>query len=306
MICHILQYFGNGLCWWFNVGVQIFLAISGYLYGTKNVTNDIEFYRRKFRQILVPYYLTVLLFISLQLIFFRNLIDFERIFRVLLCNKTLEGGEHLWFIPTILVCYLLTPFFQRLYDSSSQLIESTIMALLGIFIAFEFFVPYFNSAWISCYAISFTFGYAEKHRKTLLGKRMRAGVIILAAMCNVAQIMITYIIRPDLGENLKIIFQLFCNYSHSLLGIAIFVLLRAILQSLLKRNISLYSLFDLFKISDDYSYEGYLVHQFFILGPMSLMNITSNVYVNVLAILTITFTLAFFIKIAENCIIKRI
>ena len=306
MICHILQYFGNGLCWWFNVGVQIFLAISGYLYGTKNVTNDIGFYKRKFQQILVPYYLTVLLFISLQLIFFRNLIDFERIFRVLLCNKTLEGGEHLWFVPTILVCYLLTPFLQRLYDSSSQLIESMIMALLGIFIAFEFFIPYFNSAWISCYAISFTFGYAEKHRNTLLEKRMRAGVIILAALCNIVQIMITYIIRPDLGENLKIVFQLFCNYSHSLLGIAIFVLLRAILQSLLKRNISLYSLFDLFKISDNYSYEGYLVHQFFILGPMSLMNITSNIYVNVFVILTITFTLAFFIKIAENCIIKRI
>ena len=305
MTCHILQYFGNGLCWWFNVGVQIFLAISGYLYGTKNVINDIEFYQRKFRQILLPYYLTVFLFISLQLIFFRSLIDFERIFRVLLCNKTLEGGEHLWFVPTILVCYLLTPFFQRLYDSSSQLIESMVMTLLGIFIAFEFFIPYFNSAWISCYAISFTFGYAEKHRNVLLVKRMRAGVTIFAALCNIAQITMVYIIRPDFSENLKNIFQIFCDYSHTLLGIAIFVILREIFQNLLKRNASLYSLFNIFKISDKYSYEGYLVHQFLILGPMSLMNITPYVYVNVLVVLTITFTLAFFVKGTENYIFRN-
>ena len=40
IICHILQYFGNGLCWWFNVGVQIFLAISGF-----TITADATFVR---------------------------------------------------------------------------------------------------------------------------------------------------------------------------------------------------------------------------------------------------------------------
>lgn len=33
--CHILQYWGQELAWWFNIGVQIFLCISGYLYGGK-------------------------------------------------------------------------------------------------------------------------------------------------------------------------------------------------------------------------------------------------------------------------------
>lgn len=73
--CHIQQYLGNGLCWWFNIGVQIFLAISGFLYGGKNVTDDVEFYGRKFKQILIPYYLTVLFFITMHFIFFRDLIS---------------------------------------------------------------------------------------------------------------------------------------------------------------------------------------------------------------------------------------
>lgn len=305
IICHILQYFGNGLCWWFNVGVQIFLAISGYLYGTKQISNDIEFYRRKFKQILVPYYITVFPFILIQLIFFKNLIDYKRIFMVLLCNKTLEGGEHLWFIPTILVCYLLTPFLYRLYISSSCLFKTMIMTLLGIVIMFKFFVPYFNPAWISCYAISFTFGYAEKNRKMLLVGRMQIGVVLLAILCNSVQIIMVYMVKPNFVENIKNGFQLFCNYSHVLLGIAIFILLRGIFQRLLKLNIIPHMPFNLFNISDKYSYEGYLVHQFFILGPMSLMNITINIYINILIALILIFILTFFIKIIENHIFGK-
>lgn len=33
--CHIMQYLSIELAWWFNVGVQIFLCMSGYLYGKK-------------------------------------------------------------------------------------------------------------------------------------------------------------------------------------------------------------------------------------------------------------------------------
>ena len=29
--CHIQQHYNIGLCWWFNVGVQIFFFMSGYL-----------------------------------------------------------------------------------------------------------------------------------------------------------------------------------------------------------------------------------------------------------------------------------
>lgn len=32
VLCHILQYYDIELAFWFNVAVQIFLMISGYLY----------------------------------------------------------------------------------------------------------------------------------------------------------------------------------------------------------------------------------------------------------------------------------
>ena len=35
IVCHLLQAYNNRYCWSFNIGVWVFLAISGYLYGCK-------------------------------------------------------------------------------------------------------------------------------------------------------------------------------------------------------------------------------------------------------------------------------
>ena len=44
--CHIMQYNNFVLAWWFNVGVQIFLCMSGFLYGQKIIDNQIGFYKK--------------------------------------------------------------------------------------------------------------------------------------------------------------------------------------------------------------------------------------------------------------------
>jgi peptidoglycan/LPS O-acetylase OafA/YrhL len=54
--CHIMQYYDLELAWWFNVGVQIFLCISGFLYGQKNIDNVTDFYNKRLKKILIPYY----------------------------------------------------------------------------------------------------------------------------------------------------------------------------------------------------------------------------------------------------------
>ena len=38
LICHIFQFYNNFLAWWLNVGVVVFLIISGYLYGLREYT----------------------------------------------------------------------------------------------------------------------------------------------------------------------------------------------------------------------------------------------------------------------------
>ena len=58
--CHFLQGMGNSLAFVFNVGVQIFLIISGYLYGTKDIETK-KWIKKRLVKVYMPY--LVLLFI---------------------------------------------------------------------------------------------------------------------------------------------------------------------------------------------------------------------------------------------------
>ena len=60
IICHMMQYYNFVLAWWFNVGVQIFLCLSGYLYGQRIIEKPVDFLHQRLEKILPPYYLTLI------------------------------------------------------------------------------------------------------------------------------------------------------------------------------------------------------------------------------------------------------
>lgn len=61
ILCHFLQYYQIELAWWFNVGVQVFFVISGYLYGKKEVKDPVTFIKRRVMRLLPQYWIVVLL-----------------------------------------------------------------------------------------------------------------------------------------------------------------------------------------------------------------------------------------------------
>lgn len=85
-------------------------------------------------------------------------------------------------------------------------------------------------------------------------------------------------------------------FKDAFLGIAIFVVLRCILKCMLERRTPSKIVGFIVKLSDKYSYEGYLVHRFFVLGPMTMMHLTNCTGVNILAILITTLLLGFWLK----------
>jgi len=116
--CHFLQYLNYEIAWWLNVGVQIFLFMSGYLYAKRSFTNnDLHFIKKQFVKILVDYYIVVVPIITLYFLFLPNEISFKKAIYVLLAYKNLGGGSiHLWYIPYCLFCYLVTPLLSRVFD----------------------------------------------------------------------------------------------------------------------------------------------------------------------------------------------
>ena len=56
VLCHFFQYYDVELAWWFNVGVQMFFCISGFLYANKKIDSAIDFITRNLQKILIPYF----------------------------------------------------------------------------------------------------------------------------------------------------------------------------------------------------------------------------------------------------------
>ena len=275
--CHFMQYFNFELAWWFNVGVQMFLCISGYLYSNKKI-ETVAFYKKTFRKILVPFFIVAIVFYPIIVII--NNLGIKHFIKGLLLNSTLPGGGHLWFIPTILFCYFITPIISAFYDNCKKA-KSIVFTYLGmlivIFLSLKFIIAFFNPAWISCYVTGFFLGRIFIYGEKRLIKVTSITLLGLAFVANFIQIIFDYVMKIKFTG-----YGVFCNYAHLLLGVAFSLILSKVFENI-KYN-------QILRFSDNYSYEIYLVHQFFILGPLSLMKLTNYTLLNVIIIIICVLT----------------
>lgn len=78
--CHFMQYLNIELAWWFNVGVQLFFVISGFLYGGKTITDPLEFYKKSFVKILLPYWIFLIVAVIVQRILVPDVLSWGKVF----------------------------------------------------------------------------------------------------------------------------------------------------------------------------------------------------------------------------------
>ena len=292
--CHIMQYYDIELAWWFNVGVQIFLCISGFLYGQKNINNTTDFYNKRLKKILIPYYLVFIPFGMIEFIFARDVFDIKDFAKGLVLYSTIEGAGHLWFIPTILMCYFITPLLQDYRDKyitdKKAIVNFFMVGIITTSVVIQGFTN-FTPAWICCYVIGYVLGINKKNgyigEKTLV---LITGIIAIAG--NAIQIYCDYIANIDFTG-----FGTIKNYNHVMLGVFIFMLLKLVFE-----GIDLTGIGKLLNLSDEYSFEMYLVHQLLILGPFSLLALTGNVMVNILIMLFSICTLTLLLKKVEKAV----
>ena len=286
VICHVMQYYDVELAWWFNVGVQIFLCISGYLYGRKRILDILVFYRKNFVKILIDYEIVVFAAVAATVLFTDTVITVEEIAEAVLTVSTIAGGAHLWFIPTILMCYLLTPLYERIFSRAEQSHKLLVPAAVLLFVmnelVFRQMFSYFNAAWINCYLIGFALRRFQQYRFWYTGS---AWLLTLTGAVFISiQASVRYLQLITLTDAWRPFYYPMCDYGHVFLGVALFCSGRVLLRPFCNINL----IQRILRLSDRYSYQIYLTHHFFILGPLSLMALTANSYVNVVLILLLT------------------
>ena len=140
---------------------------------------------------------------------------------------------------------------------------------------------------ISCYIIGYFLAFILKRYGNAVLKGISYAVMAGAVASNAVRIVIKYYLKKSF---LGIAF--FEQYSHVLLGIAIFLVVYIFFKNV-RYNKAL-------AVSDKYSYYIYIVHQALILSPFSLMSLTKYIYLNWIIVLAGIFALAVVLKLVSD------
>lgn len=295
--CHMFEWIGYDLGYgkpfgafgqFLSVGVQMFLLLSGYLYGCRQELfvkrSRVAFVLTGFKKILLDYYVYNAFVIIPVYYFLRpESISLKKIFEILTCYSCIGGVHHLWFVPYILMCYFLTPFLYEIKTEITEKCKKTyeyigavivVMLLIEILdVAFHF---YFISTWINCYIAGF-FLPSIKDLFTRKQKRIGFAVLIAASLIlGIPKIYFQYWQSYAVdGKNLLITF--FYNGCQSLYALCLFIVIFLLGRQICKAQ----WIKKLLDFSDEYSYDIYIAHMIYVKGVLSLMSLTGTIWIDV-------------------------
>ena len=271
--CHVFQYFDHKLAYWLNTGVQLFLFISGWLYATKKIDKPVTFLKRTLTKLLSDYYIFLLIIIPLYFLFAPQEIGVIQAVKLFLLRPQVYGLNHLWFMIYIVICYFLLPGIYKIANKFCDSMNKEIAALLILCLTFcgvEIVVG-IESAWINCFLIGYFMNrlvrlYNVKYLYLLIS------ISPLMALTNYYRI-------SGLVENETVI-----AYSKVFLAVFLFLILYGLTKQMIVGGYST-NLVRILKWTDRYSYDVYLVHHIFIIGPFSVFDSIKNTLLSLVIVL---------------------
>lgn len=281
--CHITQKYDMPIAFLLNIGVQIFFFTSGFLYGKLEITSIKDFIKKRFTKVYIPYFIVILLLISSYSIFSIESISIKQIVFYLLNIQyfvnPIGGGNHLWFLTVIMLCYAITPFLQKAIKKNSILVF--VGLLLFSIIEFGFIQKMYGLCSSIClYAVGMLIGHNET-KKINISLNILSGIVVVGLFSIFTW---EHLTNVDYKE--------YSTWLHFSLGIFIFISLYNILPLFINEKKE----YKLLKQADSISYEVYLVHHPIILGPLSLLLITPYNSVNILIVVVLSIIMAYTLK----------
>jgi peptidoglycan/LPS O-acetylase OafA/YrhL len=300
ILCHLFQAYDNYLASVFNVGVQVFLVMSGYLYGKKEITKWQEWYKKRFIKLYIPYFIVAfsvtLLFVKLNaetvtwyeyLVLLTNLQGLRMVFHNYLPTFHLSSLLHLWFMTAIMFAYFSTPLLQQLKKYSHFCILVLLILVLPCYILLR---PrfLFGLEWFWLYAFGYFFANLSDRYKNVL--------ILLFALCYIAlATRITGLLDITLWKRLG-------RCHHCTLGILLFTLGVTYLRCFTNTS----RIMPIFRWFDKYSYFIFLAHFVVMIGTFSLAHVTDYLIINILLMILASAILTYLLIITTKQITKRI
>lgn len=294
LICHIVQKYPNAAinasAQIFNVGVFIFLFISGFLYGGKDIKNIKQWYLKRAIRILIPMYIFIIVLSLIDIIFLNIKIPLKYFF-VYLFNLqgvlgSIDGAYHLWFLTALMFCYLITPLLNKYKDIFRN--KNTLIRFLLITLFINVVVTIFFSrklglylGYMYTYLYAYCFGFRWR-RKISKQKLILLSIITFIAL-GVRVIYRNYFDSTIIYDGVIVIYEQF------IFAVWIFILSYKLINKIIYKSTR-------FKKAilnlDSMSFYIYITHYIFVMRPISLMSITDNFLINILIALGATYVSA--------------
>lgn len=298
ILCHIIGYYSfipghESLGQFFSCGVPIFLFISGYLYGGKQIENIKKWYIKRFLTVSVPA-IIISIFVIIALSIFGETLSIQSIVAycldlegLLFLNwnvvtsffSEISSLGPLWFTTVIMLCYLLVPLLSMISRKIRKNVSYCIFFISFIVIGTIISIMLQNYFSLS-YFIYFSIGYFAGSRK-LLNKVNLPFFIFYSLLFVLALAGRLFLHRYYDDTNL---YLAYISVSHFILGNWIVVFF-SLLNNKLPKISNKIANAKLIKLFDQYSYYIYLVHGIFCMGAF-------NLYIFPLPLASIIFILA--------------
>ncbi|RGU35073.1 acyltransferase [Ruminococcus sp. AF17-22AC] len=286
----------------FNIGVNIFIIISGICFGLQGaIKNTTKWYKKRSCRIYIPYE-TFLIFLAVVYLITGRHLQFGNwiscVIGVQGAQVGVLGADHTWFLTALLICYLITPILSKIFCNVKirnewKLLVLIISLFLPILLAY---IPWVTchtiGAYVCFYVIAYWFGTKLKDGFQFKNKYFILYVLII--LC-------AFAIRFGgriLWDNTRFYNCIIVGYTQYIAAGSML----AVFAVIFPQNNGNKLLKWICKIS----FEIYLYHYMFIVGPVSLMNINGNWIISSLIVVGVTIVVAMCMHFITNYIEKYI
>lgn len=279
LLCHYLQeekiYFLSEI---FISGVPLFLFTAGYLSGLSNIKSPSQWLTKKVKRVLLPFWLFVIAIYGIYELF--NLFDvsnFQWIFTLLNLQGlnysfwrfdyfgAVDGCGHLWYLTTIMICYLLVPLIGKIKLPKLTNIKKILAILL--LLVFQLISMYIGFQF--SYIITFFLGFFVAKKPIRTDFKWYSFITVLMLVASLARIALRNYLD---GTDFYI--RYYALISCAAIGIWIFYTVHFL-------NAQFPAFFEKFNCKpilfiEKISYYVYLTHYVFLGGPFSVFNMIDN------------------------------
>lgn len=298
ILCHFFNEFCNSpvsnLSQLFNVGVFVFLFLSGYLYEKKEINNSRIWLLSRLKKIMIPIYVFSAFVFAIYIYqgIFKIRYAFIGMLNLQYFFESGIGLGHLWFITVIVICYFITPILFKYKNHIKNLLLDLII-LIGI----SCVTCYFNVKlgqlllYICVYILGYFHSNLKIKRPTGNYKKNIVLISLFCLSCGIRLLFKYYFDDTILYNNIV------SSITHTIIALTIFDFIHINAVNV-KPN-------KLINHIDNISYYMYITHYIYFVGPLKVM-LMNNVLLNLIIAIIVSYISALLLYIVSNKIFENI